>query len=108
MTHKFCIRNREDRCIQCRDYAPKKRVCPAYRIKKEQRKDKQPKPLATWVDSAGFRHTRFNFSRLKKFVDSTTADSLITFEDENGAPHTIPVEAVRELLEQRRTRLPED
>jgi predicted RNase H-like nuclease (RuvC/YqgF family) len=32
MIHKFCIRNQEDRCIQCRDYAPKKRVCPAYRI----------------------------------------------------------------------------
>jgi len=34
---KFCIRNNEDRCIQCRDYAPKKRVCPVYRITKKQR-----------------------------------------------------------------------
>jgi hypothetical protein len=37
MIHKFCIRNSEDRCIQCRDYAPKKRVCSVYRIAKKQR-----------------------------------------------------------------------
>jgi len=36
---KYCIRNSEDRCIQCRDYAPRKRVCPAYRIQQQQRRD---------------------------------------------------------------------
>jgi hypothetical protein len=67
--------------------------------------DEQPKPLATWVDSTGLRHTTFNFSRLKKFVDDTTA-LVIVFEDGDGGECTIPVEAVRELLEQRRTHLP--
>ncbi len=33
MIQKFCIRNQEDRCIQCRDWAPaRKRICPAFRI----------------------------------------------------------------------------
>ncbi len=32
---KFCIRNSEDRCIQCRDHAPKKRVCPLYSLLKK-------------------------------------------------------------------------
>ncbi len=41
--HEFCIRNSEDRCIQCRDYAPKKRVCPVYRIKQQQLKKKLKK-----------------------------------------------------------------
>jgi hypothetical protein len=35
---KFCIRNSEDRCIQCRDYAPRKRVCPVYRATQKQRR----------------------------------------------------------------------
>ena len=35
---KHCVPNFEDRCTQCRDYAPRKRVCPVYRvmIKQEQ------------------------------------------------------------------------
>jgi hypothetical protein len=37
MIYKFCIRNSDDRCIQCRDYAPQKRVCPVYRITKKER-----------------------------------------------------------------------
>jgi hypothetical protein len=41
--HKFCIRNSEDRCIQCRDYAPKKRVCPVYRVKQQQLKKQSKK-----------------------------------------------------------------
>jgi len=40
---KFCIRNSENRCIQCRDYAPRKRVCPAYLIKQQQLKKKSKK-----------------------------------------------------------------
>jgi len=35
---KFCIRNSEDRCIQCRDYAPRNRVCPVYRATQKQRR----------------------------------------------------------------------
>ena len=30
--HKHCVPNDEDRCNQCRDYAPRKRVCPVYRL----------------------------------------------------------------------------
>lgn len=37
MIHEFCIRNRENRCIQCRDYTPRKRVCPVYRATEKQR-----------------------------------------------------------------------
>jgi hypothetical protein len=37
MIHEFCIRNRENRCIQCRDYTPRKRVCPVYRATQKQR-----------------------------------------------------------------------
>lgn len=35
---KYCVPNFEDRCNQCRDYTPRKRVCPVYRvmIKQEQ------------------------------------------------------------------------
>jgi hypothetical protein len=33
MIQKFCIRNNENRCIQCRDWTPaRKKVCPAYRL----------------------------------------------------------------------------
>jgi hypothetical protein len=32
MISKFCMCNSEQRCITCRDYVPRKRICPAYRI----------------------------------------------------------------------------
>ena len=36
LTNQFCIKNDEDRCIQCRDFVPRARECPAYRIQREQ------------------------------------------------------------------------
>jgi len=38
MIYKFCIRNSEDRCIQCRDYVSRKRICPVYRATQKQRR----------------------------------------------------------------------
>ena len=29
---KYCQPNWEHRCTQCRDYAPRRRVCPVYRM----------------------------------------------------------------------------
>lgn len=101
MIHKFCIRNSEDRCIQCRDYAPKKRVCPVYRIKKQQRKKDRPqppKPLSCAIGKEG-KQTTWNVEELRRYLAVTT-DTVLYIKTEAGERVPMLVERLRHALAQ--------
>jgi hypothetical protein len=115
MIHKFCIRNSEDRCIQCRDYAPKKRVCPVYRIYKKQQQEKTdqqhdrpqpPKPLSCIITEIG-KMTRWNVEELQRYLAVTT-DTVFYIKTEAGEEVPMLVERLRHALALQKNALPRE